>query len=970
MQAQATKYRHFLPHLVLISGLAVTIIFAYVNEKGTRERNRLRFDREVDNAQAIIQSRFELYVAVLRGGAGLFAADDDVDREGFRWFIRRLDLARHYPGAQGIGFSLRVGQTPALPDWVPSEIRVWPASPRSEYHSIVFLEPLDRRNQAALGYDMYSEPTRREAMSRACDTASAAASGKVTLVQEIDQRKQAGFLIFVPVYRSAEVPQTVAERRRLLHGFVYAPFRLEDAFHAIIPEDYERVLHIDVFDGEATDALHRLYRSEGPVGDTYLTTRRIEQAGRVWTIRYAARPLFEEQTERSQIGWIVFIGVGASMALFWAARSEAAARKKAERAAMALSQRTEELVIAYEEANRSEQHYREIVETTQEGIWTCDAAALTTFANEATARLVGQDVDDLIGHSVFDYVDEETAATIRQKLANHGQCGERYELRLGRRDGTAVRVRVSATPLRNTDGTYAGTLAMLTDITSQRIAEEQRDELNRRLEGVLESMGEGLIAFDQNLACTLMNQSAARLLGMHADAAVGRQAHDLLHGTGEENHRCDLTNAQLPTAGEWRDGVFVASGGTSFSAEYVVSPIMANGVTVGFVLTFRDVTEQRFLRKQLEQAQRLSSLGRLAASMAHEFNNVLMVVQPFAELIARPRATAADLVRAHAQITAAIQRGKRSTEEILTFTRDATPRLQPIDVRTYLERLLSHLRPSMPGVALEVEMPQAGLCIAGDATQLEQVFTNLLLNARDAKATRIVISAEECVSGRTAFPFGTISTPDRFVHFGVADDGVGMSADVLERIFEPLFTTKQSGGTGLGLPIAQQIILKHGGTIAARSTPGRGTHFDLLLPREIAPATIEPGHERPSPIPARVLIVDDEPNIVEGITALLELEGNQVRTVANGAATLPAIEEFDPDVVVLDVGLPDVDGRELYASIQKRWPDLAVIFSTGHATVPASDRGYFLRKPYEFTELLAAMAAVRPESTVSESSRR
>ena len=228
-----------LPWLVLAVSLAVTTTATWAALATVHGRINARFASSVQSTRDRIQARLDTYVALLQATAGLFAASRDVSGREFNAYAARLRVRERYPGVQGIGYSRRVApaEVPALVGTMrargDSAFHVWPEGARGEYHAILYLEPLDRRNKAAIGYDMSTDSTWREAMARARDASAPAMSGRVQLVQEIDERKQAGFLIYVPIYRGGTVPATVTARRETLDGFVYAPFRADDLLEGI-----------------------------------------------------------------------------------------------------------------------------------------------------------------------------------------------------------------------------------------------------------------------------------------------------------------------------------------------------------------------------------------------------------------------------------------------------------------------------------------------------------------------------------------------------------------------------------------------------------------------------------------------------------------------------------------------------------------------------------------------------------------
>jgi len=389
-----------------------------------------------------------------------------------------------------------------------------------------------------------------------------------------------------------------------------------------------------------------------------------------------------------------------------------------------------------------------------------------------------------------------------------------------------------------------------------------------------------------------------------------------------------------------------------------------DGQLLRLVGTIQDATEQRMLESQLEQANRLSSLGRLAATVAHEFNNVLMGIQPSAELIGKKSELNEDARRALDRILQSTLRGKRITQEILRFTQPAEPVVQTVDVNQWFDAIRPEWA-AMAGSAIELKigLPNERPFVKADPVQLNQIFTNLVVNARDAMPDggTLTVSAEPCRSGST-FSFGVVPSADRFIHFSISDTGTGIDPPVMKHIFEPLFTTKKSGGTGLGLAVTHQVIRHHGGHIFVDSRHGQGTTFHVfLLAAEPEFSTVSMQVERKSVTGRRLLLVEDEIAVAAGIAAVLELEGVSVEVVHRGEDAVPAIEKLRPDAVILDVGLPDLDGVKVYERVAAKWPTLPVIFSTGHgdetklAEHLAKPNVRFLMKPYDIDTLLGVL---------------
>ncbi|HWS73263.1 MAG TPA: ATP-binding protein, partial [Thermoanaerobaculia bacterium] len=393
-------------------------------------------------------------------------------------------------------------------------------------------------------------------------------------------------------------------------------------------------------------------------------------------------------------------------------------------------------------------------------------------------------------------------------------------------------------------------LLSLANIIGDALArEEARAALvatTRSLQLVLESTMDGIYTMDVEGRCTMINAAAARMLGRTAEELVGANMHELMHAQGSGGAP---TETDCPIDGVLRDraprtvidATFWRSDGTSLAIDYSAAPIFDGDLAVGAVVAFTDTTERRKLELKLAQATRLSSLGRLAATIAHEFNNVLMGISPFVELIRRRPERAATSLD---QIGVAIGRGKRITEEILRFTKPAELIQTVIAVEPWLESIRLETQSLLPArYRIDVAVAD-GLHVVADRNQLSQVIMNLILNARDAMESggTVSILAHRDRPG-TKFPFGLVDQPERFVHFTVRDTGCGMPPETLKHIFEPLFTTK-THGTGLGLAVAHQVVERHGGEIFVESGPD-GSAFHLFIPFAERPE--EPASPAPEP---------------------------------------------------------------------------------------------------------------------------
>lgn len=360
---RSRRHRIFLPYLILLVGLAFTFIVYYYFSKLTLEQDESRFQKNVQELRDRIRLKVETSITLLRAGTGLFAASDEVAPVEFYRFVQQLDLQTNYPGIQGIGFSKRF--TPADKDALIRQMRqkvredfnVRPDGPRDEYTAIVYLYPLGNRNEKAIGFDMFSDPVRRQAMERARDTSLPAASGRVRLIQEPDNdEEQPGFLIYAPVYRNGASLGSVEERRQALVGYVYSPYRIDDFLGPITSARNDVTLQ--VYDGNEISGaafLHGTPNSPPPNDLRFTKSDTLDVAGRVWTLSYAATPSFELGSSRPLLKYTIIVGVLLSFLFFALTRAEITARSRAERSAeevreseAAINEANERALLQYE----------------------------------------------------------------------------------------------------------------------------------------------------------------------------------------------------------------------------------------------------------------------------------------------------------------------------------------------------------------------------------------------------------------------------------------------------------------------------------------------------------------------------------------------------------------------------------------------------------------------------------------------
>jgi PAS domain S-box-containing protein len=432
----------------------------------------------------------------LRAGTGLFRANRTVSAEEFRRFVAQLNLEEKYPGIQGIGFTRRISPADraaweASVRLVHPDFRIWPDHPRDEYHSIVYLEPLDRRNRAAIGYDMFTEPTRQAAMARARDTGQPAASGRVTLVQEIDEDKQHGFLIYTPVYKRGTTPDTLEERRRELEGFVYSPFRIGDLMEGIFGRQQHPRVHFTIYDGNPTS--ENLLFESLPAGSRpiyrprFRETQALEFAGTKWTISYATRPEFEISSARNYSFFVLAAGVLTSLLLFFIVRSQ--------------ERTSEKLARSRKEFEASEERFRMLVESTSVIAWEADAqTGQFTYVGPAAQTIMGYPLKEWYGPTFWpDHIHPEDREWTVNYCVESSRSKRDYdfEYRMIAADGRVVWLRdiVNVVTLQG----RSMLRGFMIDITARKTAEAEIHKLNQELERKVAERTAELVASNREL---------------------------------------------------------------------------------------------------------------------------------------------------------------------------------------------------------------------------------------------------------------------------------------------------------------------------------------------------------------------------------------------------------------------------------------------------------------------------------------
>jgi len=632
--------------------------------------------------------------------------------------------------------------------------------------------------------------------------------------------------------------------------------------------------------------------------------------------------------------------------------------------------------LSQETLRKSEEKYRLLVTNMPDAAWVTDATGKTTYISENVKDIAGHTPEEVYEHpheTWFGCIHSEDLPLVQQAFELLFTDGTLFDIeyRYRHRNGEWIWIHDRAYMTYEVDGVpYA--FGLFGDVTARRKEQEQLKRYKQLLAEAESVAHVGSWSRELPSNAVTLSEETYRIVGANEKDFDGT-----MEGMLRWVHPDDLETVMSARAidaskpDESKDGVLDVQVRVirSDGKQRIVrgrSQLVRNslGQPIRVVGTLKDVTEsieakerETKLRLQLGEAQRLSELGRVAANIAHEVNNVLMAIGPQAELVDRAVPGNIHVQAAATRIRGAVSRGRRITEEILRFTHPREPEILDIDARQWLTGVVDEVRTIVPSkIDVILDLPAEPVVIQGDQAQLQQVILNLCSNACNAMAEGGVMTIR---LEKTASPF---------VNVTVTDTGTGIAKGVLPRIFEPLFSGNPARGSGLGLAVARQIVTLHGGSLDAFSEPGHGSTFTVRLPRVVdprpAPANAPAEAVLPTAPCRRVLLVEDNDEVSAGIAALLELEGIEVQIAREGGGVPEAIRNFSPDAVVLDVTLPDISGTVVFAMIRGEWPDLPIVISTGQMCDPSifalerQPHTEFLMKPYASADLLERIGRI------------
>lgn len=583
-------------------------------------------------------------------------------------------------------------------------------------------------------------------------------------------------------------------------------------------------------------------------------------------------------------------------------------------------------------------------------------------ANDMGAALLGWSPGEVVGQLIADALHPAERAHVASRedkvLAGESQ---HYETKIVKhRTGEERDVAVSSGPFR-VNGDLIGTVATLRDITDPKRAADTLARSEARYRHLVESASDAIVTLDANGRFTTVNHAAENISGYKRDELVGQWFAPMLPDDDLPKALAHFQQALAGETGLFESQFYRKDGETRIIAITYSTPQKDEEV----LCLIRDVTDQKMLQEQLIQSEKMSAIGQLVSGVAHELNNPLAGISAFAQLLLAEKRFPPDQRTAAETIYSEARRASRIVQNLLTFARQHKAEKVQSSINQVLDDTLElrgyELR--VRGIDVRREYDESLPDTMADAHQLQQVFLNLITNAeqameqRDGHHHRLTVRTRR--TGET-------------IRIEVEDTGAGIPANLIERIFNPFFTTKPTGsGTGLGLSISLGIVREHEGRIWAENQPQGGARFIVELPVTMPRPSGE--HAAAAPVTTkgsdslRVLVVDDEASVRVSLQRYLAGKGHEVETTASGEDALNRLKASKYDAVIVDMRMPDLSGEQLFERLRSNDPSHAerVIFTTGDLVNEQMRR--FLDgtgrpcvpKPFEFASFDQALPAAR-----------
>jgi two-component system cell cycle sensor histidine kinase/response regulator CckA len=628
---------------------------------------------------------------------------------------------------------------------------------------------------------------------------------------------------------------------------------------------------------------------------------------------------------------------------------------------------------AEEALRQSEMEKSLILESAAEWFMYYDLDLRVRWANRVAAESVGQKPGALVGRHCYEIWHGRQAPCEDCPVALARETGLPQRAEKTTSDGRTWYLR--GYPVIDRQGQTVGLIELIQDITERKRAEEALRESEQRYRSLFEESRDAVYSVSRDGEITDANPSAMAIFGYTREEIIGKNIRELYADPSDR----PKFREEIEKRGFVKDYEIKLrkKDGTDIACLITSSVQLGNnGGIVGYRGIIRDLTIRKELQRQLLQAQKMEAIGTLAGGIAHDFNNLLQVTMGYSELLLQERQPQdkdyADLQK----IYQAARSGADLVQGLLTFSRKVDSKPVPLNLNRQISQVEKLLRRAIPKmVAIQMDLSDDLAEVSADPTQVEQILMNLAVNARDAMpdSGRLTIVTKNATLDEEYCEAHIGAQSGKYVMLSVSDTGHGMRKDTIEHIFEPFYTTKEVGrGTGLGLAMVYGIVKQHDGFIICHSEVGHGTTFEIYFPaiESQMKADLEDSAAMPALGDGTVLLVDDDALVRELATRILTKHGYTVLQATNGREALDLLEKERSQIslVILDLIMPEMGGKECLTEILKIDPQAKVLVASGYSadasvkdTAQMGAKG-FVAKPFRFKDLLRQARKTLDES--------
>ena len=961
-----------------------------------------RFDRLAERLGRELERRANLPVYGLMGARGVYAASKSVERLEFRSYVESRDLAREFPGVLGFGFIQRVPRS-ELDAFIAAEraddapdFNVRTSGDAPDLYIAKFIDPLSL-NRPAWGFDTGSDPVRREAILRAVRTGEPAISGHLALLQ--DAKKRPGFIYAVPVYRNGTSHTTPETREAALWGLVFAPMLIDHVFTGLL-DFTENFVDVEVYDGGTLTRANLLFDADGQLvsavdvaraepfdGRLFHRTIPVTVGGRDWHLVITTTPKFEAAIPH-HIPWMIFAG-GLTVTVLMAGVVLTLARSRGRAIALA-----EEMTASLRATEKEARKLAMVANRTSNAVIITDPQEHIEWTNEGFTRLTGYSLDEVRGKRPGDFLkgprtDATTSRIMREGIASH--AGFKVEILNYGKSGNPYWLHIEVQPLHDEAGVFTGFMAIESDISERKAAEQQLQANEQRLVA-LTTHAPGVffqfeVAPDDGRSFAFLSAGFRNLFGFDPAEVLAQPArlYASVDGAHRERVYIHLEKAVAATAG-WSDTfpIHRPDGALRWINARSTVSVRPDSTKVWFGV-LADITELQEARTAAEDLNaRLAETAETArqaaaraeqaniaksqflAMMSHEIRTPMNGVIGMTSLLmdtplTREQKEFAEIIRVSGESLLSL------INDILDFSKIESGHMdlecEVFSIHECIESTLDLLAPraTQKGIDLLYEVAEGvPVEVRGDVTRVRQILVNLVGNA-----LKFTDRGEIEISVRS-------DRVTRELRFSVRDTGIGIPPEALGKLFRSFTqvdssTTRKYGGTGLGLAISKRLAELMGGRMWVESTPGIGSVFFFTIAAEwIAPGPRAYVADSSAGLRGKqLLVVDDNEPSRRILSTLARKWGLACTAVASGPEGLALVREGRRfDVAILDMQMPGMDGCML-ASELRRLPGsatlpLILLSSIGRPEAPQANALFaaLLNKPAKPSQIFEVLGRI------------